>query len=88
MKSYYIRSQEGFCIVKLPDYPYVDSVLHHMAIDEAEERGICPGGTKIVYGVVEQDESWYNKFFTEDEAKMFKVNLISGHGVGAPSGIR
>jgi hypothetical protein len=83
--SFYIRSFHGFCLVKV----FVDTDKcgyreNMLAVQEAEEQGCLPstegGHPRLIQEVVHQDDWWYNKLFTNEQAKEYKR-------VGPPEGV-
>lgn len=72
MSSFYIRGANSSVLIKLLEPTNVPSIDHHEAAREAEEMGILPGGTLLIYSVVEQDMELYNKLFTQDMADQLR----------------
>lgn len=71
--SIYLRSAAGSCLVKVTDTG-ISSVNNELAKDKAQEMGIYPAGTVLAYSVVEQDDYFYDKLITAEEAKEIVSN--------------
>lgn len=68
--SYYIRGSEATsALVKVYGISGVSSIDHHLATKEAREQGCMPAGTVIVYKVLDQEEGFYNRLITDEEAE-------------------
>jgi hypothetical protein len=69
MRSMYLRGETTSSLVKIHDMG--DSKANaELARDVATELGIYPKGSAVlVYSVVDQDEWFYNKLITQDEAE-------------------
>lgn len=85
--SYYIRgsgTDKSSALVKVwvaDDSP--ELVKAHLAIQEAREQGCCPdpapegaqvGNALVVYEVVDQHESFYNRKITDEEARQMMAD--------------
>lgn len=63
------RGTEEHALVKIEvDDNWPANIKAALAREEAIERGCNPSGTCIVYEVEPQDESFYNKLWTEEDA--------------------
>jgi len=74
MLSYYIRGSNGTCLVRIPGGLSNEYNKAMLAVQEAEEQGCAPSGTRIIYEVVPQDEMFYNRLWTSEEAKELMTN--------------
>lgn len=71
--SYYIRGENSSCLVRVMDTGN-SAINADLARDAAVELGIYPSGHCLAYSVNDQEEEFYNKLFTEDEAKAMRSN--------------
>lgn len=68
-KSMYLRGETSSCLVKVSDMGSQEANAE-LARDVATELGIYPKGPAVlVYSVVDQDELWYDRLITQDEAE-------------------
>lgn len=79
LRSYYIkgsgsvmgteRGGEQSALVKIDIEDWWPSgVKHHMATEEALELGCLPSGTCIIREVADQEDFFYNRLWTEEDA--------------------
>lgn len=68
-RSMYLRGEDSSCLVKVTDMGSQEANAE-LARDVAAELGIYPKGPAVlVYSVVDQDEWFYNKLITQEEAE-------------------
>lgn len=71
--SIYLRSAAGSCLVRVSSLGS-GAAEAELAKDKAQELGIYPAGTVLAYSVVEQDDYFYDKLITAEEAKEIVAN--------------
>lgn len=90
MISYYIRCSTGSTLVRIPESGLSELEKAHMAIEEAKEQGCLPEQSKagdqvgvpfVIYQVVEQADEWYNRLFTEEEARAIRQDAAVVEGI-------
>lgn len=72
MLSYYLRGEKSSALVRIPELNITAEQKAALAREEAIEQGCLPKGTLLVYCVIHQDEFFYNKLITQEEAEVLK----------------
>lgn len=87
-RSYYIKGsgsdwsgskggeQSALVKIDVEDW-WPSSVKHHLASEEALERGCMPSGTCLIYEVKEQPDFFYNTLWTEAEANNPDLRILA-----------